>query len=54
MTLPLGANLVNVFEILAIPRDRNHTVLINGQRAFMESVLTQGDTLVIFPQICGG
>ena len=54
LTLPPGANLGSVFERLAIPQDRNHIALINGRRAFRESVLSQGDTLVVFPQICGG
>lgn len=54
LTLRPGANLGNIFERLAIPQNRNYTALINGRRAFKESVLCQGDTLVVFPQICGG
>ncbi len=54
LTLPPGATLGLCLEQLHIPKNSEHTVLINGKRANPESCLKEGDTLAIFPLICGG
>ena len=47
------ATLEDFFKIFAISEDRC-VALINGRRADKEARLKEKDTLVIFPQICGG
>jgi len=54
LILPPGATLLHCFERLGIPRENAPTALINSRRAALDSRFEEGDTLVIFPQICGG
>ncbi len=54
LALPPGATLQDAVQLLALPENRAVTALINGRRAVPESRFTTGDTLVIFPEICGG
>lgn len=54
LDLPPGASLGNCFEHLNIPVNREYTALVNGRRADRDTSLREGDTLVVFPLICGG
>jgi len=54
LNLPTGATLQDALILIALPEKRAITTLINGKRAFPESLLKAGDTLVLFPEICGG
>jgi len=49
-----GASLQDAFIRMTLPEKRPLTALINGRRANPESRLKPEDTLVIFPEICGG
>ena len=53
LTLNPGATLGDVLEMLSIPMNRCVS-LINGRRATTETVLADGDTVVLFPPISGG
>ena len=52
--LPPGANIGDCFEELTIPENSAHTALVNGRRASRDTLLNEGDTLVVIPLICGG
>ena len=54
LTLPPGATFGLCLERLQFPENSEYTVLINGRRADRNSLLKEGDFLVIFPLICGG
>ena len=54
LNLPSGATLENAFALLNLPGKRPETALINGRPAFPQSFFKDKDTLVIFPEICGG
>ncbi|MFA5905495.1 MAG: MoaD/ThiS family protein [Desulfobacula sp.] len=54
LTLPPGATLGLCLERLQFPETSEYTALINGRRAGRDSLLKEGDTLVIFPLISGG
>lgn len=54
LTLLPGVPLADALEILGIPRDSPHTVLVNGRRVKKSTGLKENDILVIFPQLCGG
>lgn len=54
LALPPGALLKDALTLLALPEKRAVTYLINGRRTDCKSTLKTGDSLVIFPEICGG
>ncbi len=54
LTLPPGASLGLCLDRLQFPENSEYTALINGRRAHRESLFKEGDTLVVFPLICGG
>nr|NJM04714.1 MoaD/ThiS family protein [Desulfobacula sp.] len=54
LDLPPGASLGHCFDCLNIPENSGHTALVNGRRAGLDTLLRQGDHLVVFPLICGG
>jgi molybdopterin converting factor small subunit len=54
VTLLPGETLGHCLARLGIPAENMYTVLINGRRADLDFRFSDGDTLVIFPQICGG
>jgi molybdopterin converting factor small subunit len=54
LDLPPGADLGHCFEHLNIPENSEYTALVNGRRADRNTPLNEGDTLVVFPLICGG
>ncbi len=53
MIIPSGATLEDFFRLFTISED-NCVSLINGRRVKKETILKEKDTLVLFPQICGG
>ena len=54
LNLPPGASLLYCFNHLKIPVNNEFTALINGRRASLYSLFREGDSLVVFPLICGG
>lgn len=54
LDLPPGASLGNCFEQLNIPENSAYTALVNGRRSGRDTLLNEGDTLVVIPLICGG
>lgn len=54
LNLPPGATLGDALALINLPEKRPVTALINGRRAVPESRFGAGDTLIIFPEICGG
>jgi len=54
LDLPPGASLGHCFEQLTIPENSAYTALVNGRRANRDTLLREGDTLVVFPLVCGG
>jgi molybdopterin converting factor small subunit len=54
LDLPPGADLGHCFEHLNISENSEYTALVNGRRADRNTPLNEGDTLVVFPLICGG
>ena len=54
LNLPPGASLGHCFERLNIPENSAYTALVNGRRADRDTLLNEGDNLVVIPLICGG
>ena len=60
LTLPDGASLQALLDVLAIPPEQAQMVLVNGEkaprdRAAREAIqLTGGDSIAIFPPLAGG
>jgi len=53
MIIDPGTTLEDFFKLFAISDDRCVS-LINGRRANKKARFKEKDTLVLFPQICGG
>jgi len=53
MIIDQGATLEDIFRLFAISEE-NCVSLINGRRVNKEVPFKEKDTLVLFPQICGG
>ena len=53
MIIDPGATLEDIFRLFAISEE-NCVSLINGRRVNKEVYFKEKDTLVLFPQICGG
>ena len=54
LSLAPGATLSRLHDKLQIPPNSTHTVLVNGRRQPLSTPLNPGDTIVMFPQLCGG
>jgi sulfur carrier protein ThiS len=52
--LPAGATVADALDAAGIPADEEVTAALNGERAERESVLHDGDGLVLFSQMEGG
>jgi len=52
--LPDGARVRDVIERFGIPRDKPRILLVNGRHAALDTVLRDGDLLVLFPPVAGG
>lgn len=51
---PVGTCVVNVRTDLNIPEESSGILLVNGRRAAPDLELHEGDTLALFPLVCGG
>jgi len=51
---PAGTQVRKVVEDLKIPPKELALVLVNGQNASLDHVLTEGDILSLFPPVGGG
>lgn len=49
-----GDRVLRVIELLGIPLEVERVILVNGRPANLESVLNEGDKVVIFPPVAGG
>jgi sulfur carrier protein ThiS len=49
-----GSTVAQVLIMLNLPGNEIKTILINGRKANMETVLKEGDVLAVFPIIMGG
>ena len=49
-----GDRLERILEILGMPPDVEKVMLVNGRPAEPDSVLNEGDRVVIFPPVAGG
>lgn len=56
LTLELaeGERVAKVTAILGMPQEEELVILINGRPAGLQSVLADGDRLVLFPPVTGG
>jgi molybdopterin converting factor small subunit len=54
MDLTEGDQVARVLEILGMPPDEEKVILVNGRPAKWDSVLTEGDRVVLFPAVAGG
>lgn len=54
ITVKDGATVREVMHHLGIPSDLPNILLVNGRQAPEETVLTDGETLAIFPPLAGG
>ncbi|MEW5721689.1 MAG: hypothetical protein AB1896_01175 [Thermodesulfobacteriota bacterium] len=52
--LEAGASLGRLQEVLGLPTDLPVVALVNGRRGLPESVLGDGDQVVMFPPVEGG
>lgn len=53
MSIEPGASLQGVIGRLAIP-ESGYVLLVNGRRVNASYCFKDNDTLVLFPEICGG
>jgi len=51
---PDGVTVQDVLDRFAVPRDKPKILLVNGRHAELSHVLTDGDTLSVFPPVAGG
>ena len=49
-----GDRVARVLEILGISTDVEKVILVNGRPAEQDSVLGEGDKVVLFPPVAGG
>ncbi|MEW6624189.1 MAG: MoaD/ThiS family protein [Bacillota bacterium] len=54
MEFPEGSTILNVVEKLAIDPAEVAIAMINGKSAELDAVLSEGDTLGLFPPVGGG
>jgi len=49
-----GATVAQVLGALSIPLDKPRIILINGRHGELETALSEGDLLSLFPPVAGG
>jgi len=54
LSIAADTTVQNIIEMLAIPADIPKIILINGLKRNSDDVLSDGDTLCVFPPIAGG
>lgn len=52
--IPEGATVAKALEMLSLPKWEIKLLLVNGRHANMDSVLSEGDALQVFPLLLGG
>jgi|Deesub1362A_J573_1020465.scaffolds.fasta_scaffold00036_148 molybdopterin converting factor small subunit len=52
--LKYGVKVEDLLNILKIPRDEAHLILVNGKKAEIEHTLHDGDEVAMFPPVAGG
>ena len=52
--MPEGSTVAQALKMLNLPGNEIRTILINGRKANMETVLKEGDVFAVFPMIMGG
>jgi sulfur carrier protein ThiS len=52
--VPSGASVSEVFDQLGLPREKPRIILVNADRADLDRVLEDGDTLVAMIPVGGG
>jgi len=54
LELKEGDRLGRVLEILGMPPAVEKVMLINGRPANLDTILNEGDKVVLFPPVAGG
>ncbi|ABZ83622.1 molybdopterin converting factor, this protein family, putative [Heliomicrobium modesticaldum Ice1] len=54
MAVPLGATVREVLSALAIPEQEVAICMVNGHSKEIDHILSDGDTLSLFPPVGGG
>ena len=54
MDLIQGDRLARLMELLGMPPDVEKVILVNGRPGEPNSILNEGDLVVIFPPVAGG
>ncbi len=54
MSLPEAATVRDAATALGVPTDLIHAVFVNDEQATLDTVLSQGDRVRIFPPVVGG
>lgn len=54
MALIEGDQVARLLEILGIPPEVEKVILVNGRPAQRDSILNEGDIVVLFPPVAGG
>ena len=54
MKVAAGATVGEVFDEVGMPRDKPRIILVNQQRAHLDVVLEEGDTVVGLSAVGGG
>lgn len=49
-----GSTVADALRSLKIPLEKPTILLVNGRHATLETVLSDGDTLSVFPPVAGG
>ena len=52
--IPEGSTVAQVLILFNLPANEIRTILINGRKTDMETVLKEGDILAVFPMMMGG
>ena len=54
VTVPVGTTVADLARDLAVPLEKVRMILINETTCDLETVLAEGDYIVLFPTIAGG
>jgi molybdopterin converting factor small subunit len=54
MDVRVQDSIEDLMQVLGVPDDLPRIVLVNGQHATENSVLTDGDIISVFPPLIGG
>jgi molybdopterin converting factor small subunit len=54
LELAPGASMKDLFDSLGMPPELEKVMLVNGMRAYEETLLSSGDEVALFPPVEGG